>query len=228
MVPPGFRLAAILLLLLPVLAGPAAAGPGPSDEEIRQMLVTRVTVQKQATGIVVGIVGPGGRRLVAFGTMGTGDPRPVDGDTVFDVGSLTKVFTALLLADMSRRGEVAHEAPVSKYLPPDGVKVPKRGGRPIALVDLATHTSGLPLRPTNLPSNDAENKYAGYTVELMYQCLSSLAAGGDLETRYEYSNLGYGLLGHALPPRARGSYAELRRARITEPLGQADTRIDLT
>ncbi|HVE84421.1 MAG TPA: serine hydrolase [Myxococcales bacterium] len=211
--------------------GPASAGvqPGsPSDEEIRQMLVTRVAVQKQATGIVVGIIGPQGRRLVAFGTMAAGDQRPVGGDTVFDVGSLTKVFTALLLADMAHRGEVVLEAPVSTYLPANGVKVPKRGGRQITLVDLATHTSGLPPRPTNLVSNEPENKYAGYTVDLMYQCLSSLPGTGDRETRYEYSNLGYGLLGHALARRAERSYAELLRARITEPLGLADTRIDLT
>jgi CubicO group peptidase (beta-lactamase class C family) len=192
------------------------------------MLVTRVAVQKRATGIVVGLIGPQGRRLVAFGTMAAGDQRPVSGDTVFDVGSLTKVFTALLLADMAHRGEVSLEAPVGRYLPASGVKVPERGGRPIALVDLATHTSGLPLRPTNLVSTDPGNKYAGYTVDLMYQCLSSLAAVGDRGTRYEYSNLGYGLLGHALARRAERSYAELVRARITGPLGLEDTRIDLT
>ena len=215
---------------LALLATSALAGAPPAtlpDEELRQMLAARVDAQRWATGIVVGIVGPKGRRLVTYGTMGAGDPRPVGADTVFDVGSITKVFTSLLLADMARRGEVSLDAPVSQYLP-DGVKLPLRGGRPITLVDLATHTSGLPLRPTNLPSDNPENRYAGYTVDLMYRCLSALAANGDLGTEYGYSNLGYGLLGHALSRRAGVAYRELLRTRVTGPLGLADTRFDLT
>jgi CubicO group peptidase (beta-lactamase class C family) len=77
-----------------------------------------------------------------------GDKRPLNADTIFEIGSVTKVFTSLLLADMAARGEVALTDPVEKYLPA-GVKVPHRAGQAITLQDLATHTSGLPREPPN-------------------------------------------------------------------------------
>jgi CubicO group peptidase (beta-lactamase class C family) len=121
----------------------------PSDSEIRQVLADRIDVQDQSVGIVVGVIGPGGRRIIAYGHLEKDDPRPLNGDTIFEIGSATKVFTSLLLADMVQRGEVALDDPVAKYLPP-GVKMPERNGRSITLVDLATHTSGLPRMPMNM------------------------------------------------------------------------------
>src|SRR5205814_2806751 len=111
---------------------------------------------------VVGIIDPAGRRTVAYTSNKTGE-KPVDANTVFEIGSVTKVFTSLLLADMVQRGEVALTDPVSKYLPPN-VKVPERGGKKITLIDLATHTSGLPRLPSNLHPKDPANPYADYTV----------------------------------------------------------------
>ncbi|HUJ30480.1 MAG TPA: serine hydrolase domain-containing protein, partial [Candidatus Acidoferrum sp.] len=111
----------------------------PSDSDIRQILVDRIDTQHQSVGFVVGVIGPEGRRVVAYGHLEKGDPRALNGDTVFEIGSATKVFTSLLLAEMVERGEVALDDPVSKYLPPD-VKMPERNGRSITLIDLATHT----------------------------------------------------------------------------------------
>src|SRR5208337_1219054 len=110
------------------------------DGELYGMLVTRIDEQKCGTGVVVGILEPEGKRVVAYGTMGIDDERPVDGDTVFDIGSITKVFTALLLSDMVQRGEVALDDPAQKYVPA-GVHLPTRAGRRITLADLATHTA---------------------------------------------------------------------------------------
>jgi CubicO group peptidase (beta-lactamase class C family) len=92
---------------------------------------------------VAGIIEPDGRRVVAYGHVGKGDSRAVDGDTIFELGSATKVFTALLLADMVNRGEVRLDDPASTYLP-DSVTVPGRSGKLITLLDLCTHSSGLP------------------------------------------------------------------------------------
>ena len=144
--------------------------PVPSDDEIRKILIERIDTFHQGVGIVVGVVDAHGRRIITYGKLENGDPRPLNGDTIFEVGSVTKVFTSLLLADMVQRGEVALTDPVAKYLPPE-VKMPERGGRQITLVDLSTHTSGLPRVPSNFHPKDPANPYADYTVEQLYQFL---------------------------------------------------------
>ena len=220
-------LLAILLFASSAMSQSAPQPAMPSDSEIRQILVDRIDAQHQSVGIVVGVIGPEGRRVVAYGLLEKGDPRPLNGDTVFEIGSMTKVFTSLLLADMVQRGEVALDDPVAKYLPAS-VKMPERNGRQITLVDLATHTSGLPRLPTNLTPKDPGNPYADYTVAQLYQFLSSYQLTRDPGAQYEYSNLGGGLLGHVLALRAGMSYEALVRSRICDPLGMNDTRITLT
>src|SRR5690606_9535931 len=108
-----------------------------------EMLRQRVGEDANRVGIVVGVIEPEGRRVVAYGSAGAEADRPVDGDTLFEIGSVTKVFTALLLVDSVERGEVALDDPVEMYLP-TGVDVPERGGRSITLRELAMHHSGLP------------------------------------------------------------------------------------
>ena len=122
----------------------------PSDGDIRQILRQRVDAQGKGIGMVVGVIDASGARVVSYGQIGEGDQRPPDGDTVFEIGSMTKVFTALVLADMVQRGEVALEDPITKYLPV-GARIPELNGQPITLIDVATHTSGLPLMPDGLP-----------------------------------------------------------------------------
>src|SRR5271157_1747071 len=128
---------------------------------------------------------------------------------------------------MVQRGEVALTDPVAKYLPPD-VKVPERGGRVIRLVDLSTHTSGLPRMPSNFNPKDPANPYADYTVEQLYQFLSAYQLTRDIGSQFEYSNLGGGLLGQALAHRAGMDYEALVRSRITRPLAMSSTGITLS
>src|SRR5205814_9268057 len=124
-------------------------------------------------------------------------------------------------------GEAALTDPVSKCLPA-GVKVPERNNRQITLADLSTQSSGLPRMPTNLSPKDATNPYADYSVQQMYDFLSGYQLTRDIGSQYEYSNLGVGLLGHALALRAGKTYEALVTERILEPLGMHDTRITLT
>ena len=181
------------------------------------------STERRGVGIVVGL-----SRRKAKGDRPwwarSGDPRKLGGDTVFEVGSVGKVFTALLLADMVRREEVALADPVARYLPPR-VQVPERGGRAITLEDLATHHSGLPRLPTNFVPRDPANPYADYTLDRLYEFLSGFQLTRDVGAQYQYSNLGYGLLGHALARRAGLDYEALVLARIAAPLGLASTRI---
>jgi len=219
----------LLLLLALALTSAAQSKPAPtvpSDEEIRKILVQRIDVQHQSVGIVVGVITPEGRRIVAYGHLAQGDPRTLNGDTIFEIGSATKVFTSLLLADMVQHRQVALDDPVSKYLPKT-VKMPDRNGRSITLVDLATHTSGLPRLPGNFAPKDPGNPYADYTVDLLYQFLSSYQLNRDIGLQYEYSNLGGGLLGHVLALRAGTDYESLVTSRICAPLEMKSTRITL-
>jgi len=199
----------------------------PDDAAIHRILAERIDVQRQGVGLVVGVVDAAGRRVVSHGVRAKGDARALDGDTVFEIGSITKVFTALLLSDMVARGEAALDEPVAALLPPE-VRVPERGGKAITLIDLATHTSALPGLPTNFAPKDALNPYADYTVDQLHTFLGEYALIRDIGSRYEYSNLGAGLLGHALSRRAGQSYEALVATRITRPLGLKDTVITLS
>ena len=96
----------------------------------------------------------------------------LDGNTVFEIGSVTKVFTTAILADMVQRGEVKLDDPISKFLPAT-VHVPSRGGKQITLLDLATQSSGLPRLPTNLKPANMANPYADYSVQQLYDFLSA-------------------------------------------------------
>ena len=204
----------------------APAGP-PSPTEIEAMLKTRVG-NHPGLGIIVALVDASGTRtILKVGSAGEGVSRPLDADTVFEIGSVSKVFTAALLADMVRRGEVSLDEPVAKLLPPS-VHVPARDGREITLLSLVTHTSGLPRLPTNLAPKDAENPYADYTVQQLYQFLSSYKLTRPIGETYRYSNLGAGLLGHALALRLGTSYEAALTERVLKPLGMKDTAVVLT
>jgi D-alanyl-D-alanine-carboxypeptidase/D-alanyl-D-alanine-endopeptidase len=148
---------------------------------------------------------------------------------VFEIGSITKVFTSLLLAIAVGRGEVGLDDPVVEHLP-RGTRVPMRGGRPITLAHLATHTSGLPrLPPGLLPDaiRHREDPYARLSVEDVLEAFGKSRPRRPAGERFSYSNFGAGLLGIALAHAAGSDYPTLVRQRITTPLGLADTVIDL-
>jgi CubicO group peptidase (beta-lactamase class C family) len=113
---------------------------------IHAFLQHRVGVEKRDVGMVVGIVDEHGSRVVSYGKLDNGTGREVNGDTLFEVGSITKTFTALLLQDMVERGEMRLDDPVAEYLP-KSVRMPTHNGKQITLLQLATHTSGLPMLP---------------------------------------------------------------------------------
>src|SRR6266508_973596 len=217
----------LALALLSLALPPSAAAQVISDVEIRKILVERIDAQRRSVGIVVGVIEPAGRRVVSYGALAKGDQRPLNADTIFEIGSITKVFTSLLLADAVERRELSLTDPVAKFLPAK-VKVPERAGRSITLQDLSTHTSGLPRLPTNMKPKDASNPYADYSFEDLYAFISGYELRRDIGVQYEYSNLGGGLLGHAVTLSAKTDYESLVRSRITGPLGMTSTAITLS
>lgn len=197
-----------------------------SDTEIKALLMECVDKQHRAPGIVVGLIDGDNRTVIAYGKRENGKDTPVDRDTIFEIGSITKVFTASLLQEMADRGEVALSDPISTYLP-KSVKAPSRNGKEITLLHLTTQHSGLPRLPGNLEVKDMSNPYGGYTVEKMYQFLSSYELPRDPGENYEYSNLGVGLLGHLLALKAGTNYGSLIVSRICAPLKMNDTWVTL-
>lgn len=172
----------------------------------------------------MGVLRPTGASVVAYGTTALKGSHKVGGDTIYEIASLTKVFTALLLADAVTRGEAGLDDKLQAYVP-SGVRVPHFDGRAITLTDLATHTAGLPLRPDNLhAAPDAINKYAHYRLDELYAGLPDYHLTRAPGTQFEYSNVGPSLLGHGLALHRHETYAELVRDRITRPLGLLDTR----
>ena len=180
---------------------------------------------KAAPGIVAGVLDTSQRRIVTAGTAGTaGAGRALNGDTVFAIASLTKVFTALLLAEMASRGEVALDDPVNRYLPAK-VRIPAQKGRELRLAHLAGYVSGLPGWPPNLTGLDPTKPFPAYPQADLYAALNDgplkIPPGG----RYEYSNFAFGLLAHVLARRGGKSFEEMLVTRICEPLGMKSTRI---
>ncbi|MGN6167210.1 MAG: serine hydrolase [Solirubrobacteraceae bacterium] len=181
----------------------------------------------RTAGIVVGLLDSSGATHFFAEGRYHHDRHALNQHTLFEIGSITKVFTATLLAEMVRAGEVTLNDPVGRFLP-STVQVPSRNGRLITLLDLSTHYSGLPRLPANMPRDDPAEAFAHYTVPQMYAFLSSYRLPRDPGAAYEYSNLGMGLLGYVLARRGGTTYEDLVKSRILQPLGMRETGITLS
>jgi CubicO group peptidase (beta-lactamase class C family) len=200
-----------------------------SPDETRRVidrLAGEYLTSKNNVGLVVGIVKAGTPQVFAYGRVARENDAAPDGDTVFEIASAGKTFTATVLAEMHLRQELNWDDPLAGFLPED-VTVPRVGDRQITLLDLATQTSGLPSLPPNFKEGNPLNPYADYTVPEMYAGLRAISLTAPPGTEYGYSNLGFGLLGLALERRAGTSYEELVVSRLCQPLGMQSTRMTL-
>ncbi|HUF29939.1 MAG TPA: serine hydrolase [Gemmatimonadaceae bacterium] len=203
-------------MLVPAMTGAQLA------DSVRASVRARVE-HGWTPGMVVGVVDSSGSHFFSAGSTSMRGGNAVDEQTIFEIGSVTKLFTTLLLTAMASRGEVELDEPVSALLP-DSVHVPQRDSV-ITLRMLALHRSGLPDLPPNWVSPDSANPYAAYDSVQLYAFLRDYSLPRAPGTRFVYSNLGSGLLGFALARHARMSYEELLRARVLEPLGLRRTGI---
>ena len=208
-------------------AAQAEPSPLPDVEPLVAELLVRHAGRH--VGVVVGVLKAEREWVIGSGTVGPGGASPPAANTIFEIGSVTKVFTAALLAAMVENGVVALDDPVQRFLPA-GVELPVRG-RPITLADLATHTAGLPRLPHGFVLRSVRhrrNPYAWFTADDLHAGLPATRLRSAPGGRPRYSNLGYGLLGHVLALRAGRSYERLIRERICRPLGLADTSISVS
>jgi hypothetical protein len=173
-------------------------------------------------GVVVG------KQLIWNKSYGDADMEkktPADADTVYRIGSITKMFTALMLEQLVEAGKVHLSDPVETYFPEiKAVQGRFPGAPPITLIQLATHTSGLGREPDNIeaattgPVSDWESTLIAALPHLRYQY--------EPGTRFFYSNIGYAILGAALSRAAGESYVEYVPKHIFEPLGMTHSALD--
>lgn len=205
----------------------------PDPKPIVDLMILSDFQAGKAVGAVVGVISASGGEVFGYGRVSMTDNRIPDGDTLFEIGSITKVFTATLLAGAVAQGTIELDDPVQSAFP-ETVRVPRSGTHEITFRDLATHTSGLPRLPGNLMplwkmifSNQVRSPYARYGADNLYAFLNDHSLQREPGAELEYSNLGFGLLGHALEVRVGKDYEDLVVGRICEPLGMNDTKIML-
>ncbi len=198
----------------------------PSDSAVLAIITQRVK-EKRSAGVVIGLLdADGATRVIAYGDPGPGQPR-LDRNSVFEIGSISKVFTATALAELVQAEKVKLDDPVQQYLPAEA-HMPTRDGKQITLGNLTEQNSGLPRMPNNFHPEDPANPYADYTVQQMYDFLSHDTLTRDPGAQFEYSNLGVGLLGHVLSRFEGTSYADMERRMVWQPLGMDHTAITFT
>jgi CubicO group peptidase (beta-lactamase class C family) len=147
-------------------------------------------------------------------------------DSVFEIGSITKTFTGVVLSQMVEQRSVKFDDPVRELLPPGTVAKP--AGGEITLLDLATQHSGLPRMPDNFKPVDPANPYADYHAANMYEFLAKQGVAKPEKPDFLYSNFGFGLLGQALSVHAGVPYPELLKQQVLDPLDMHDTAIALS
>jgi CubicO group peptidase (beta-lactamase class C family) len=192
-------------------------------ENVKEMVRSRVDGGKTMS-MVIGVVDGKGISYFSYGKMAMSGNETPDESSVYEIGSISKVFTATLLAVAVRLGEVKYGDAIERYLP-DGISVPTENGHSITLEQLSTQTSGLPRMPDNFKPSDVANPYADYTPELLYEFLAQAELERGIGEGYGYSNVGVGLLGHLLSRAAGISYEDLVVKRISTVLGMPDTAI---
>ena len=216
------RLARFLPVMLIVPSISMAALP--TNAEVEAILNKHLIASNKAKGVAVALVDANGIRVVTAGMARPGEV--VKPDDLFEIGSVTKTFTGLLLAIADEKGEAKLDDPVEKFLP-DGMKLRDSAGAPILMVDLATQRSGLPRLATNMQPKNPKDPYADYTDQDLLDFLKSFTPTRARNAQYEYSNIGFGLLGYALTRAARSaSFEELLSTRILQPLNMSSTTSD--
>ncbi|SDF79972.1 CubicO group peptidase, beta-lactamase class C family [Mucilaginibacter pineti] len=183
-----------------------------------------------STALSIGIIRNGKRYTYHYGEIKKGSGLlPIDA-TVYEIGSITKTFTATLLAQAVLAHKVALDDDIRKYLPDDYPNL-SFNGSPVTFRDLANHTSGLPEMPENIgsqPGFDPLMPELNYDAGHFYVALHRVKLDTVPGSKFRYSNWGYALLGHLLEKIYGLPYAVLLKKYITGPFGMKDTWYTLT
>ena len=222
------------MILLAALLAPGMAHADSDNDESRRWAADAKRLAQPlidadiVPSLVVGLYSEGHREVYGFGSISKQEKKAPNGKTLFEIGSITKVFTGILLAEALRREELKLDDPLAKFVP-EGSTAPVYGEQkqPITLLNLATHRSSLPRIPSNMAAADSD-PYANYDATKLFAFLSDYPLTNPPGSKFQYSNLGMGLLGHILATEQKTDYHTLLTDRIATPLGLTDTVVKLT
>jgi CubicO group peptidase (beta-lactamase class C family) len=188
------------------------------DRDLAEALKSGELAPGTGAGVSIAVVERGVRRVFSYGAAKQ--------DSIFEIGSITKTFTGLVLSQMVEQGKVKFDEPVRELLPPGTVVKPTRDE--ITLLDLATQHSGLPRIPDNFKPADPSNPYADYGAPNLYAFVAQHGVAKSADAGFLYSNLGFGLLGQALSVHSGLPYPTLLKEEVVDPLGLKDTTVSLS
>ena len=193
-----------------------------SDEMVQEAAVPLIE-NKVVDGISIGYIQGDKQGTIHLGRSGTKD-APADNSTLYEIGSISKVFTSLLLADAVVRDkiELNDDANIENS---SGIEFPSRDGQSISWLDLSTHRSGLPRLPSNMDATTLTNPYALYDSKKAAEALAELELTRSPSESHEYSNFAVSVLGYLIGEQAGMSYEELLQQRIAKPLGMSDCTV---
>jgi len=220
------RIGATSLLLLGLTAGAQAQDLALRDAV--SMAGTAMFLNAGAPGLIIAVVRDGETLIAGYGETAPGSKIEPDRQSIFRIGSVSKVFATDVLASMAADGRLALTDPLARYAPA-GLAIKSYGGKTFSLLDLATHSAGLPRElPDPSVKGDEGNPFLVFKRDYYWKWLQENGPAYAPATGAMYSNFGFGLLGEALAKADGKPYADLLRDRITAPLGLTDTTLSLS
>jgi serine-type D-Ala-D-Ala carboxypeptidase/endopeptidase len=177
-------------------------------------------------GMAVGVIYKGREQVWGYGKTSLAKGKTPDGDTEYEIGSITKLFTKLLFSDAVHRGLMGLQDKAQPYLP-EGVKLPVKDGHEITLLMLSNHRSGLPSFPDDA-GNKSPDPYGDYSMEKLYRFLGRCQLTQTPGEQFQYTNTGVALLGHFTAQKNATTWADLLRKKVLGPLGMKDTGVTWT
>ncbi len=222
--PFAFVLGAIFFSIATTTTFAQDAKPFDHEEKITA-LVKPYVENENVFAISVAAVADGQVWFGNFGQLSKEDTNKPTENTIYEIGSITKVLTSLLLADAVQSGELKLSTPVGEVM----LELKEsRFGQQVNLLHLSTHTAGLPKMPTNWQPKNLQAPYADYDRELLNQYIASVKPSSSLGEKYKYSNVSAGLLGDSLSARSGMSYEELLKSKFFKPLKMTDSTLQVS
>jgi len=215
----------LLSFLFLLFIFPAFSQHLPQKQDIEKIF-SAYLADTSNTGIAIGFISGDSSRIYCFGKQRKSDTVKVNPSSIFEIGSITKTFTAVLLAARVLQNKMSMDDPIDKYLP-DSVKLMPEMQNKIKLVNLITHTSGLPRIPDDFIKNTT---YQGRKADLhfkekdLFKYLQNYKNSNPVGHFAFYSNLGVGLLGHLLELNSGKTYDSLVADEICKPIGMVCTK----